>query len=163
MSTNSSISIKVGNKIKTIYSHWDGYPSWNGRILLDSFKSRGKVEKLIALGNISSLGKKVKPNKVGLIHKKDKDGFGMYDKNHKPIFVKTKEKHTFDRPHALTVVAYGRDREETDQEPRNYIDNIGMSDRQSFNYMFKGGKWYMMSNSTDNRWELLTVEMCKED
>lgn len=160
MSTNSSISIKVGNKIKTIYSHWDGYPSNNGKILLESYKTAGKVRKLIALGDISSLAKNVKPKTVGLIHTKDENGFRAFDVDHKPIYVETTEPHTHENPHADVVVAYTRDRGETDVEAREYTDKIG--EGYEYDYMFENNKWYMRTDE-NSTWVVLTKKMCEEN
>jgi len=43
------------------YCHWDGYPSHNGRLLLEHYSSKGKARELIRLGSLSSLGKRAKP------------------------------------------------------------------------------------------------------
>lgn len=42
------------NRIRAIYCHWDGYPSYNGKILLDHY-GRKEVEKLLELGDRSTL------------------------------------------------------------------------------------------------------------
>lgn len=57
MSTRSTIEIqrKDGSR-QRIYAHWDGYLAHNGHILYHKYDTAEKVEKLIALGNISSLG-----------------------------------------------------------------------------------------------------------
>ncbi|MBV7326734.1 hypothetical protein KFU94_00450 [Chloroflexi bacterium TSY] len=39
-----------------VYCHWDGYVSHNGRILKEHYSERKKLAKLIAGGDISSLG-----------------------------------------------------------------------------------------------------------
>ena len=50
MATRSSISIvserTENGKGKTIYSHWDGYPSHNGRILLEHYQDPKKIKAL---------------------------------------------------------------------------------------------------------------------
>lgn len=54
MSTNAHIGISRGkNKVEFIYLHWDGYPSYALEMLKEHYKDREKVEKLIALGDIS--------------------------------------------------------------------------------------------------------------
>ncbi len=58
MSTRSRIGIRnKDNTITSIYCHWDGYPSWNGKMLLTNYTKREDVEKLIKLGNLSTLGR----------------------------------------------------------------------------------------------------------
>lgn len=56
MATRSRIGIQnQDGTVTSIYSHWDGYPSHNGKILKEHYTDRSKVESLIALGDISSL------------------------------------------------------------------------------------------------------------
>lgn len=63
MSTRSMIGIcDTQGKVRAIYCHCDGYPSYNGRILIEHYNTRDRVEKLIALGNISSLAEKLEPD-----------------------------------------------------------------------------------------------------
>jgi len=58
MSTRSRIGIRnKDNTITSIYCHWDGYPTWNGKMLLTYYTKREDVEKLIKLGNLSTLGR----------------------------------------------------------------------------------------------------------
>lgn len=57
MSTRSLIALKKEDgTFEAIYCHWNGYLSWNGRLLLEHYKTYEKVEKLISLGSISVLG-----------------------------------------------------------------------------------------------------------
>lgn len=55
MGTRSSIAVKHGDRIKAVYCHWDGYLDHNGRILLEFYNSV-KANRLVALGDLSSLG-----------------------------------------------------------------------------------------------------------
>ena len=55
MSTRSMIGKDYGDEIKAIYCHWDGYPEHTGQILKDYYNSDTMVDKLIALGDISSI------------------------------------------------------------------------------------------------------------
>ena len=64
MATRSLIGIKNSNphlpgEIDYIYCHWDGYPSHNGKILMENYTSYPQVMQLIELGDISSLGKEI--------------------------------------------------------------------------------------------------------
>ena len=57
MSTRSTIEIvREDGSRQRIYAHWDGYLAHNGHILYHKYDTAEKVEVLIALGNISSLG-----------------------------------------------------------------------------------------------------------
>ena len=56
MATRSRIAIENENGIvKSIYCHFDGYVGNNGKILFNHY-DKEKLEKLIELGDISSLG-----------------------------------------------------------------------------------------------------------
>ena len=60
MATRSNIAYKTPEgKIRSIYSHWDGYPEHNGELLRRFYTTQDKVEALIALGSISSLGQDI--------------------------------------------------------------------------------------------------------
>jgi hypothetical protein len=43
-----------GDKVKSIYCHWDGYLDFNGRILQEHYDS-ARANHLVALGDLSSL------------------------------------------------------------------------------------------------------------
>ena len=63
MSTRSTIGIVRGyNDTARIYCHSDGYLEWNGAILQKYYNTAEKVEKLLALGNLSCLGPEIKPD-----------------------------------------------------------------------------------------------------
>jgi hypothetical protein len=56
MATRSRIAIeKQDGTVDSIYCHWDGYLSHNGKILFNHYDNE-KLEKLIGLGDISTLG-----------------------------------------------------------------------------------------------------------
>lgn len=66
MSTRSRIAIKEANGTYTsIYCHWDGYPSANGKILLHHYTDAATVHQLMSLGDISALGNTPHPNPNG--------------------------------------------------------------------------------------------------
>jgi hypothetical protein len=134
MATRSSISIKTSKTGgKTIYCHWDGYPSNNGKMLKEHYNTEAKVLELMALGNLSilgeSIGKKVK--------------FDGFDSQKNP-----------------QCLAYGRDRGETEQEASNWTNKP--TDLQEYNYLFKDGKWYV-SRHDNNRYYLLTDKMINRE
>ena len=116
MSTRSIIAMKVDGGYRGIYCHFDGYPSGVGKTLLDHYTDAKKVEALIALGDISSLGGRVGP--IG--------------------------KHSFENREDGTTVAYGRDRGETDCEttiaPTTRKLKAIFSDTD-YLYVFEDGKW----------------------
>jgi len=115
MSTNSTITVRISpTERKEIYCHWDGYPSNNGKILMEHYNTLDKVLELIELGNLSALRERVAPRK------------GV---------------HTFSNPQSDVCIAYGRDRGEEDQEAV-IKKNSEATDREEYNYLFKEGVWY---------------------
>lgn len=97
MGTRSDIIVhRTDGKWARIYCHWDGYLSYNGRILFDHYKDQKKVEKLVELGDLSSL----------------KENIGR--------------KHSFDNVSKTMCTFYGRDRGEKDVDARvgNSIDEV---------------------------------------
>lgn len=63
MSTRSYIAEELPNgKYKVIYCHFDGYLEHNGEILIDHYQDRNKLEKLLSLGDLSSLDKNIDPD-----------------------------------------------------------------------------------------------------
>lgn len=83
-----------------IYCHFDGYPEHNGRILRNFYATEEQVDKLIALGDISSLDESPESPPEG---------------------------HTFGNPVKGFVVAYHRDRGEawSSVAPRKELCEIG--------------------------------------
>lgn len=62
MSTRSLIAIKnTDGTVSSIYCHWDGYPSNNGRLLLEHYAEPGIINALLALGSLSSLQERLAP------------------------------------------------------------------------------------------------------
>ena len=126
MATRSRIAIEdQTGKVRSIYCHWDGYPSNNGRILLKHFRTQEKVESLIELGSISSLNKNVEIPK-GVTH-------------------------SFDNPADGIVVAYHRDRDEDlvilDHDS---VKDFANSDIERYGYVFTAaGEWLCVDAHVD--------------
>jgi len=56
MGTRSRIGIQFSdNSVLSVYCHWDGYPSFNGKVLREFYNTKEKASELINGGNISSL------------------------------------------------------------------------------------------------------------
>lgn len=131
MSTRSNIVIKRKNgNVDSIYCHNDGYLSYNGRILLEYYTDLDKINKLINLGDISSLRKNVEPN--------NNNG------------------HTFESPQQDVVVAYGRDRGEEGIEAVHFdslVDYLKDVDTLFIEYIYlydeQIGKWYYTDKTYD--------------
>ena len=95
MSTRSMIALQTGpDEYKAIYCHYDGYLSYVGAILLDHYNTKEKLEKLLELGDLSTLDIKTDP-----------------DTNFPHSF-------EFSQRQDDVCVAYGRDRGETGTEAK---------------------------------------------
>ena len=131
--------------VDAIYCHWDGYPTWNGRILLNHYQDRAKVDQLIELGNISILGEEIG------------------------------EKHPFtdaDSPPGICT-AYGRDRGEDDTKATRYPSKRSLTGKRlltnwgaEYCYLFtKHGTWVFFKRYYDapsHSFKPLTLESVAE-
>ncbi len=61
MSTNFSVAYldPKTDKILSIYGHWDGYYGGAGKTLVEHYNTLEKVKKLVAMGSVSILDKKI--------------------------------------------------------------------------------------------------------
>lgn len=67
MATRGTIALEFADgSIGMVYSHWDNYPSHNGKILAKHYMDPFKVRQLIDLGNLSSL-----QSEIGVKHSFD--------------------------------------------------------------------------------------------
>jgi hypothetical protein len=132
MATRSTIALEFADgTVQQVYCHWDGYLSFNGKILQEHYSDPFKLRSLIDLGDMSSLG----------------PGIG--------------EKHNFDNPHKYGTdeffaeqtrrrnftTFYGRDRGEPGCEARrfkNYTEYLREAQFEEYNYILRrDGKWYV--------------------
>ena len=127
MGTRSKIAIEdQDGKVRSIYCHWDGYPSHHGPILLEHYTTQEKVESLIELGAISSLAQETEiPEGVA---------------------------HSFDNPTKGIVVAYHRDRkEDLAIESHSNVEAFVKSDVQQYGYVFTAaGEWLFVNGHKDS-------------
>lgn len=86
MSTRSMIGKVYDGKVKAIYCHWDGYPSYTGNMLETYYNNDEIIDELIGLGSLSYIAPRIKPNEG--------------------------EEHSFECPAKDVTVAYHRDRGE---------------------------------------------------
>ena len=139
MATRSRIAIETtdtsGNKvIKSIYCHFDGYPSGVGKTLMENYKAREKVEALISLGDISFIKEEVTPTGP----------------------------HSFDYPQKGVTVAYHRDRGEKFKSPRinSSVREFFLSDIEEYGYLFsEEGEWLFKSTTTARSKDPMTLEL----
>jgi len=116
MSTRSAIITKTETGYAGIYCHFDGYEEGIGSILEEYYKDQDKVDRLIDLGDISSLGGRVEP--IG--------------------------SHSYDDREEGTTVAYHRDRGEG-KSPAKIGASIESVAKQighnGYVYVFEDGTW----------------------
>ena len=56
MSTRSRIGLELpSGHVVSVYHHWDGYPEWLGKRLVEKYDTVDKIKKLIDGGDISSI------------------------------------------------------------------------------------------------------------
>ena len=69
MGTRSTIALEFADgSVSQVYCHWDGYLENNGQILNDNYTDPFKVQKLLDLGDFSSLRETVEETKEGAYH-----------------------------------------------------------------------------------------------
>jgi len=128
MGTHSRIGVMHGDKVKSIYCHWDGYLEHNGQVL-EQYYDSAKANNLVALGDMSTL----RPQ-IG-----EKHAFSQFDLP--PEEVEAYKELTRD-----WCTFYGRDRGEvsvwkvanTFEEFLEQADGCGAE----FYYIMKDGVWY---------------------
>jgi hypothetical protein len=124
MATRSMIGLSDGKAIVAIYCHYDGYPQHVGRILFENYDSVDKVQELLKLGNLSSLGKEIG------------------------------EKQDFNNPTDRDwCLAYGRDRGERNQEAKSFHSLFYAAnhfDHCDYFYVFEDNRWQFMRNGNKN-------------
>jgi hypothetical protein len=126
MGTRSRIGIMHGDKVKSIYCHWDGYLESVGQILHDHYDS-AKTNMLVALGDMSSL----RPE-LG-----EKHAFSKLDLIGNEVREHNEDWCTF----------YGRDRGEKDVEfqvAHTFEEFLGQcyDSAAEYYYIMKDGVWY---------------------
>ncbi|MEG1752215.1 MAG: hypothetical protein RR247_04110 [Clostridia bacterium] len=114
MSARSNISMELPNgNYKTIYCHFDGYPEHNGELLLNYYNTKDKVEKLLSMGNLSSLAEKIEPQ----------DG--------------TTQNYVYEQRQHNVCVFYNRDCGVKDQEAKELtLDNFKDAEWIEYFYIF---------------------------
>ena len=141
MSTRSDIIAQLADlRWGRIYCHSDGYLEHNGRILFENYTGQKKIERLIALGDLSSLGPE-----IGKKH-----DFNWFDK----LYQKRKKNlitdDEFEKAKEVgwnVCRAYGRDRGEkgTSATIRDTLAQVWPEEDTwtEFTYVWRGGKWWV--------------------
>ena len=136
MGTRSRIGVMHGDVVKSVYCHWDGYLEHNGAILQEHYDS-SKANFLVALGDISSLGRL-----IGEAHP-----FSKYDiKEGSEDFDKLMALHEQAEAEGWCTF-YGRDRGETGCEwkvAHTFAEFLEQADGccAEFYYIMRDGVWY---------------------
>ena len=136
MATRSNIGIvNEDDSITAIYCHWDGYPEYVGKMLLNHYNNVDIVNGLMNLGDLSILSENVNPTGP----------------------------HSFNNPQKGVCVAYGRDRGEGGTNSRTFED-LGEYEHfgsgVDYQYLYEDGKW-MYRSTYKGGWSDLTPEICK--
>jgi len=117
MGTRSTIALEYADgTVDQIYCHWDGYLDYNGTILHKSYQDPFKVQRLMELGDLSSLG----------------DDIG--------------DKHDFDaRTDDCTFYGRDRGEDGTEARRfASYEDYRANAQGEEFNYILRSdGSWYV--------------------
>ena len=140
MSTNALIGIEEKDgSVKTIYCHFDGYLTWVGRILLESYNTEDRVHELLSLGDISSLGESTEPSMAVSEYGFDYVADKRFQALDKPTQNMMKGENHFH------VTAYHRDRGEAwdDVKPVTY-PSIDQIEKREFTYVFVPEKGWLV-------------------
>lgn len=132
MATRSTIALEFADgTVQQVYCHWDGYLSNNGTILLNNYSDPFKLQELIDLGDISSLG----PD-IG-----NKHSFDI------PFKYGTPEYEAESEARRNITTFYGRDRGEEGTNARkfkDYADYRANAQFEEYNYILRtDGNWYV--------------------
>ena len=129
MGTRSAIGIKHGDVVKAVYCHWDGYLEHNGLLLARFYDNSVKVNKLISMGDLSSLGASIG----------EQQNFNDY-----------REVDTLEE---TWCKFYKRDRGEENVDFRTFKDEQDFLENfnggEEFHYLFKDGKWYYSDSGSE--------------
>ena len=150
MATRSTIALEYANgQVDQVYCHWDGYLDHNGKILLENYKDPFKVQLLMDLGDISSLGEN-----IGEKHEFD---------NPFP-YGSAEYKAEAERRQGITTF-YGRDRGETGTERKRFADFADYKKEhqyEEYEYILRtDGNWYVCQYGKG--YELLSEAIANEE
>ena len=137
MGTRSRIGVMHGDKLKSVYCHWDGYLQHNGLILQNHYDS-AKANHLVSLGYISSLREE-----IGVEHP-----FSMFD-----VTPNLSQDEYYEKYGKMTTF-YGRDRKETDTDftvDQTFEEFLSKDYDYEYYYIMRDGVWYVgVAYATDN-------------
>ena len=136
MATRSRIGIALqDDSILSVYHHWDGYPTWLGRILKTHYNTKEKVAALIDGGDMSSCWTNERwgdVNEYGGQMKKEVEEYGPQ---------------------------YYSQRGENCPPRYDLNETEFLSKGEEYSYIFRNGEWvcYDMNEFNDNDPELVEI------
>jgi len=128
MGTHSRIGVMHGDIVKSVYCHWDGYLEHNGVILQKHYDS-ARANNLVALGDISSLGKEIG----------EKHPFSRFDTDISD--------EAYEKLYGNMTTFYGRDRDEQGVDFKvahtfaSFLDQVEACGAEYY-YIMRDGVWY---------------------
>ena len=150
MATRSTIALEFADgTVGQVYCHWDGYLSHNGAILQEHYLDPFKLQKLIDLGDVSSLGEE-----IGVKHPFDAPGLFNDD-----VYLEYKAKY------GNMCKFYMRDRGEDNVNARyfkDFADYKANHQYEEFEYILRtDGVWYV--SQYGGEYLALANELVKEE
>lgn len=149
MSTNSNIAmLEKDGTVTEIYCHWDGYPEYNGYMLLKYYNTPEKVKELLAFGDLSTIGEVILHPAV------EKYGFDFR------INPEAKKEYGEDQLFRISsCVAYHRDRGEPFNQNKydsltTYIKETDLYMQYKYLFDEKSSTWYLI---TENKAQALSL------
>ncbi len=138
MATRSTIGVlNSDGSVRGVYCHWDGYPEYNGKLLMENYATEEKVRELIELGTISSLGRQIG----------EKHPFSKFedDKGEHPLVGAAKEARILLAEQEGWTTFYGRDRGEPDANAATFdnVEQFVSEFGEEYNYLFINGTWFV--------------------
>ena len=129
MGTRSRIGVMHGDKLKSVYCHWDGYLQHNGQLLQNHYDS-AKANHLVSLGFISSL-----KEEIGVEHP-----FSQFD-----VTPNLSQDEYYEKYSKMTTF-YGRDRKDSGTDftvDQSYDEFLSKDYDYEYYYIMRDGVWYV--------------------
>ena len=135
MSTRSTIAVQhIDGTVSSVYCHFDGYLSHNGRMLFKHYATLADAEALVEMGAISYLAEHI-VCPPGHSFKTQVNGYSVF---------------------------YGRDRDcgtPVVNRYANYLEYTKTAPRADYNYIYKDGAWYVEYDRTNGLFVPLGEEL----
>ena len=135
MSTRSTIAVQhIDGTVSSVYCHFDGYLSHNGRLLFKHYATLTDAEALVEMGAISYLDEHI-DCPPGHSHDTQISGYSVF---------------------------YGRDRDcdaPVVNRYANYLGYMKTAPRADYNYLYKDGSWFVEYDRTNGAFASLGEEL----